>query len=78
LGVRAIKKEVAGSWSGSGTTSAELELLDATTNQSIGAAVDERSAGSTERFSKWGSAQEAFKFWAGRIVGFIDNTRGMK
>lgn len=73
-----VKKGAAGSWSGSGATSAELEALDSTTNEPIFAAVDERSAGFTERFSKWGSAQEAFKWWAEHIVAFIDNTRGMK
>ena len=39
---------------------------------------DEKTAGYTDRFSKWKSAEEAFAFWAGRIVGFIDNTRDMK
>jgi hypothetical protein len=73
-----VKKGATGSYSGSGTTSAELEMLDTTTNQPIAAAVDEQSAGFTDRFSKWGSADEAFKHWAERIVAFIDNTRGMK
>jgi hypothetical protein len=73
-----VKKGTAGSWSGSGATSAEAEILDSLTSDVIIVAVDERSAAFGERFSKWGSAQEAFKFWAGRLVGFIDNTRGMK
>ena len=73
-----VKKGVTGSWSGSGTTSAELEELDSLTNDVIVAAVDEKTAGFTERFSKWGSAQEAFKFWAEKMVAFIDNTRAMK
>jgi hypothetical protein len=73
-----VKKGATGSYSGSGATSAELEFLDTTTNQPIVAAVDEQSAGFTERFSKWGSAEEAFKYWAEHIVAFIDNTRGMK
>ncbi|HME41701.1 MAG TPA: DUF3313 domain-containing protein [Syntrophorhabdales bacterium] len=73
-----VKKGATGSYSGSGTTSAELEFLDTTTNEPIAAAVDEQSAGFTDRFSKWESAEEAFKYWAQRIVGFIDNTRGMK
>lgn len=73
-----VKKGTTGSWSGSGTTSAELEALDSTTNEPVFAAVDERSAAFTERFSKWGSAEEAFKWWAEHIVAFIDNTRGMK
>jgi hypothetical protein len=73
-----VKKGAAGSWSGSGATSAEMEALDSLTNDVILAAVDDRSAAFTERFSKWGSAQEAFKFWAERMVAFIDNTRDMK
>lgn len=73
-----VKKGVTGSWSGSGATSAEMEVLDSLTNDAIGLAVDDRTAGYTERFSRWGSAQEAFKFWAGRMVGFINDTRGMK
>jgi hypothetical protein len=51
---------------------------DAVKGETIGAVVDDRTAGYTERFSKWGSAEEAFKFWAERIVKFIDGTRGMK
>lgn len=78
LAVSFVKKGATGSWSGSGTTSAEMEILDSVTNEVIIAAVDERSAAFGERFSKWGSAQEAFKFWAERLVTFIDNTRGMK
>lgn len=78
LAVSVVKKGATGSWSGSGTTSAELVVLDSLTNQPILAAVDERSAAFDERFSKWGSAQEAFNFWAERMVGFIDETRGMK
>ncbi len=78
LAVSATKKGVKGGWTGSGATSAEIEILDASTNEVIGAAVDERTAAFDERFSKWGSAQEAFKFWSARLVGFIDNTRGMK
>jgi len=73
-----VKKGATGSYSGSGTTSAELEILDTTTNQPIVAAVDEQSASFGDRFKKWESAEEAFKFWAQHIVAFIDNTRGMK
>ena len=53
-------------------------LIDAESNQVIGAAVDEQSAGFTERFSKYGSAEEAFKFWAERIVAFMDQAHGVK
>lgn len=78
LAVSAVKKGATGSWSGSGTTSAELVVLDSITNEPILAAVDERSAAFGERFSKWESAQEAFRYWAERMVTFIDDTRGMK
>jgi hypothetical protein len=78
LAVSVVKKGATGSWSGSGATSAEVEVLDSMTNDPLFAAVDERTAGFSERFSKWGSAQEAFKFWAGRMVKVIDDTRGMK
>jgi hypothetical protein len=53
-------------------------VLETTTNEVIAVAKDERSAGFTERFSKWGSAEEAFKFWAGRIRTFFDNVHGAK
>lgn len=70
-----VRKGVAGSWSGSGATSAELMVVDTVTDEVIAVAVDERTAGYTERFSKWGSAQEAFKFWAGRVKAFIEDSR---
>lgn len=75
LAVSAIKKGTTGSWTGSGSTSAEVMALDSMTNDVIAVAVDDRTAGFSERFSKWGSADEAFKFWAGRLVGFVDGTR---
>jgi hypothetical protein len=75
LAVSTVKKGASGSWAGSGATSAEFMALDSTTNDVIVAAVDDRTAGFTERFSKWGSAEEAFKFWAGRIVAFMDSQK---
>jgi hypothetical protein len=78
IGISLVKKGATGSWTGSGSTSLELMALDSTTNDVIAAAQDERSAGFTERFSKWGSAEEAFKFWAERIKLFLDNARAPK
>jgi hypothetical protein len=40
--------------------------------------VDARKAEFEQRFSKWGSATDAFKFWAERTVGFIDNAQSVK
>ncbi len=78
LAVSVAKKGATGSWTGSGATSGELMVLDSMTNKVIVVAVDDRSAGFTERFSKWGSADEAFKFWAERTVSFIDNIKAVK
>lgn len=78
LGVSVLKKGATGSWSGSGATSAEAMFHDAMTNDVIAVAQDDRSAAFTERFSKWGSAEEAFKFWGERIKLFMDGTRSAK
>jgi hypothetical protein len=78
LGINLVKKGATGSWSGSGATSAEFLIIDSMTNQVIVAARDERKAGLTERFTKWGSAEEAFKFWAERIRLAIEDIHGVK
>jgi hypothetical protein len=78
LGVSAIKKGATGAWTGSGATSAELMALDSMTNDVIAVGQDERSAGFGERFSKWGSAEDAFKFWGERIKLFMDQAHGVK
>jgi hypothetical protein len=78
LGISIVKKGVTDSWTGSGATSAELMAMDSMTNDVIAVAQDEKSAGFTERFSKWGSAQDAFKFWGERIELFMDQAHGVK
>lgn len=76
LGVSLVKKGTTGAWTGSGETGVELLAIDTMTNEVIAAAQDERSAGFAERFSKLGSAKDAFKFWAERVRTFFDNVRG--
>ncbi|OPY78444.1 MAG: hypothetical protein A4E65_02209 [Syntrophorhabdus sp. PtaU1.Bin153] len=78
IGISLIKKGVTGSYSGSGGTNAEFMALDSMSNDVIIAAVDERSAGYTERFTSLGAAKDAFKFWAQRIRKFMDETGGAK
>jgi hypothetical protein len=73
-----VKKGAAGSWSGSGATSAEFMALDSTTNDVIAVAVDKQTAAYFDRFSKLGSAKEAFKFWSERIPAFLDATKASK
>lgn len=75
LAVSAVKKGTTGSWSGSGSTSSEMMILDSSTNDIIALAVDDRTAGFTDRFSKWGSASEAFDFWAKRMALFVKSTK---
>ena len=78
LVVSVVKKGTTGAWAGSGEVGVELLAIDTMTNEVIAAAQDERSAGFTERFSKLGSAKDAFEFWAGRIRTFFDNVRHAK
>lgn len=78
LAISLVKKGATGSWTGSGATSAELMVTDSMTNDVIGVMVDEKTAGFSERFSKWGSADEAFKFWAERVKIAMDEIHNKK
>ena len=78
LGLSIVKKGASGSWAGSGATSAEMMAIDTTTGDVIAVAQDEQSAGFTDRFSKWGSADEAFKFWGERIKLVLDGFHSAK
>jgi len=78
IGISLVKKGATGGWSGSGETGMEVMALDSMTNDILLLAVDQRKAEFEQRFSKWGSAAEAFKFWAEMAVAFIDNARGVK
>ncbi len=78
LGVSIIKKGASGGWSGSGETGTEVMVLDTMTDEVIALAVDQQTAAFSERFSAWGSAKDAFKFWSVRLVMFMDNTKGIE
>ena len=78
LGVSLIRKGAGGGWSGSGETGIEAMVLDSMTNEVLVMAVDQKSAEFEHRFSKWGSAEDAFKFWAERMVALIDQSHGIK
>ena len=78
LAVSVVKKGSGGSWTGSGATRAEMMVINSMNHEVIGAAIDEQTAGFTERFSKLGSAKEAFKFWAARVRAFLDQAHGVK
>lgn len=78
LGINILKKGATGSWTGSGATSTELMALDSESNSVIAVAVDEQTAGFFGRFTRLGSAKDAFKFWAERIKMFMDSAHGIK
>ena len=78
LGVSLVKKGATGGWSGSGDTCVEMMALDSTTNEIIALVVDQQKAAFEQRFSKWGSANDAFKLWSEKIVEFIDRYQGIK
>jgi len=72
LAISLVQKGASDSWTGSGATGAEMMALDSLSNDVIAVAKDEKTAEFTERFSEWGSAEEAFKFWAERVKLFLD------
>ncbi len=78
LGISIIKKGATGAWTGSGATSAELMAIDSMSNDVIMVARDEQTAGFTDRFSRYGSAEAAFQLWAERIRVFLDQAHGAK
>jgi hypothetical protein len=75
LAISAIKKGAGGSWTGAGATRAEFMAIDSMTNDVIAVAQDEKKAGFEGRFTKWGSAEDAFRFWAERIKFLLDKAR---
>jgi len=78
LVVNLVKKGGSGSYTGSGATNAELMGLDSVSNEVIIVAQDEATAGFTERFSKYGSVEESFKYWGEKIVKFLDEAKAGK
>jgi putative nucleotidyltransferase with HDIG domain len=60
------------SWSGTGATCAEMLMFDSMTGEVVAAARGERATGLKEKFTKWGSVEDAFQFWAGRLKAFMD------
>jgi putative nucleotidyltransferase with HDIG domain len=78
LGLNDLNKALMKSWADSGSTSAELMILDSMTNSPIAAGKDDQKVGLKEKFTKWGSAEDAFKYWAERLRLFLNQARNMK
>ncbi len=76
FGQKRRRKSAGHLWSGSGATAAELLVFDSMTLEVIAAAKDRRTVGLREKFTKWGSAEDAFQFWAERLKSFMDKVHG--
>jgi hypothetical protein len=76
LAISLVKKGATGSWSGSGATGSEMMAIDSMTNEVIAVARDEQSAAFFDRYTKYGSVEDAFTFWGERLVYFLDETHG--
>jgi len=61
-----------GKGTGVGEIRMEFEFLDSSTNQLIAGGVDRRPGGEIDSVSKFGTADEAFKFWAQRLRTWLD------
>ena len=78
LGVSLVRKGATDSWSGSGSTTSQWMVFDSLSNEVIAVAEDQYQAGFTERFTKWGSAEDAFKYWGKRLRKLIDEEMAKK
>ena len=78
LGISLVKKGATDAWIGSGATQGEMLCIDSVSNEIICAGHDEYTAGFTERFTKWGSVEDAFTYWAKRGVKALDNMKARK
>ncbi len=76
LAISTIKSGVTGKGTGCGEVSMEFEVLDSKTNQVLAEGVDRRSGGKIDSMSKFGTEEEAFKFWAGRLRTWLDGVHG--
>ena len=72
FGKKSRQKREGQLWSGSGATAAELVVFDSMTHDVIAASKDKRTFGLKEKFTRWGSAEDAFQFWAERLKSFMD------
>jgi hypothetical protein len=71
-----LKSIMTGKGPGVGEISMEFEFLDSETNQRIAAGVDRRTGTMIQNLSKFGTAEDAFKFWAQRLRFRMDEAHG--
>ncbi len=68
LAISLVKKGVSDDWTGGGLTKGEVMFLDSMTGQVIAAGYGDYSAKFTERYTRWGSVEDAFKKWGHQIT----------
>lgn len=77
-GISLVRKGTTGAWTGSGATRMEGLILDSMTSEVLAAGYDEYKAGFTERYTKWGSVEEAFKYWGERGATILERLKAAK
>ncbi len=78
LAISVVKKAAGGTHTGVGSASLEAEFLDSTTNERIAAVIETEAGSKLSGLTKWGSAEEAFEFWAKRMRARMDADHGKK
>ena len=53
-------------------------ILDSLTNEVLAVGTLEYTAGFTERFTKWGSIEDAFKYWGEKGAEAVEALRAAK
>jgi len=76
IAIGLVKKGLTGKSTGVGEISMEFELLDSQSNGRLAAGVDRRAGGKVSSMTKFGTAEEAFKFWAQRLRTRLDEFHG--
>jgi hypothetical protein len=76
LAISLVKQATTGEATGVGGASMEVEFLDSMTNERLGAAIDTFHGSKMSGFTKLGSAEDAFKFWAKRFRVTLDKAHG--
>ena len=76
LAISLVKQGATGKGSFVGEISMEFEALDSVTNERLAAAADRQAGGKIDSMSTFGTAEDAFKFWAQRLRTKLDELHG--
>ena len=76
LAISLVKQGATGKGSFVGEISMEFEALDSVTNERLAAAADRQAGGKIDSMTSFGTAEDAFKFWAERLRTRLDELHG--